>query len=252
MKRLLFFIVVCCTSTACFKPLPPLWEYKLKTFVSGYRCLGEVIMSKNGDYLLVFKDNSIESETLLEEDCRDNYSEYHEKLKELAIIHNDELEDYQSISRFGVLFEPPRIFLYPDFSSIHIEGDIDGTNVSLDDVTTVYSVSCKGYIDSGYKYEYDWSGRFSKDGESDVCKEIFEIPDNGLGYLYPVVGIASKMDLDDLMLLGRDQSKDIPENADGKTYPFMALKINKDAVSKITVTLRGTDGNSYVGTLELK
>lgn len=209
-------------------------------------------MSKNGDYLLVFKDNSIESETLLEEDCRDNYSEYHEKLKELAIIHNDELEDYQSFSRFGVLFEPPRIFLYPDFSSIHIEGDIDGTNVSLDDVTTVYSVSCKKHIDSRYKDTFDWSGFFSGDRDADIYRNLFGIPNQGFEYLFPVTGLASELDLDDLTLLGRDQSKDIPENADGKTYPFMALKINKDAVSKITVTLRGTDGNSYVGTLELK
>ncbi|MBR1872636.1 MAG: hypothetical protein IJ795_05455 [Bacteroidales bacterium] len=41
---------------------------------------------------------------------------------------------------------------------------------------------------------------------------------------------------------------DIPENK-GKTYPFLALKIDKENISKVTVTLQGTDDKQYSETL---
>ena len=252
MKRSLLLIIFCCILTGCVKPLPPLYDYRLKTFVSGYRCFGGLSISKNGDYILVFNDNSIESVTLLEDDCLTHNSEYHEKLKELAILHNDELDDYQYYSKLGTFFEPPRIFLYPDFSSIHVEGDIDGTNVSLDDVTTVYSVSCKKHIDSRYKDTFDWPGFFSSDKDADIYRILFGIPNQGFEYLFPVKGLASDMDLDDLTLLGRDQSKDIPENEDGKAYPFIVLKINRENVTNVSITLQGSDGKQYSGHRDLE
>lgn len=253
MKRIIkllsfCFIVIC---TGCIKPDTPPYMYVLKTFVSGYRCLEGINLKVGDGIVLVYKDDSGEAETMIEMNYSSDNSGYQKKLEELAVLHHDELDNPIRIWTEGQA-EPPRIFIYPDFSAIHIAGEVNGAELSLDDVTKVYTVSCKRYIESGYKDEYDWSKSLAKDEEADVCRRVFEIPEEGVGYLFPVSGVAGDMDLEDLTLLGRDQSKDIPENADGKTYPFMALKINKDAVSKITVTLRGTDGNSYVGTLELK
>ena len=251
MKRIIKLLSFCCllALAGCFRVTTPPDVYIFRTFVSGYRCLEGIDLEVLDGYVLVYKDASGEGETMIAEYYNEQ-AVYHKKLQELAVLHNDILsKDLTVVTKLYA--EPPRIFIYPDFTAIHIEGEVDGTVVSLDAVTKVYSVSCKGYIDSGYISEYDWSGRFAKVEGADICKRLFELPDTGLGYLYPVTGLANEMGLDDLMLLGRDQSKDIPENK-GKTYPILALKIDKENVSKVTVTLQGTDDKQYSETLVVK